>query len=364
MNELWFRTRLRTFPRSVVVLDVSAAAGGLWPVLLSTVEGLGEALPEAARPDVAFLGGRERIPFAAFLRDAERLHAANAGRGRAISPLLDTFGTAWPAKVAILATRPIVDLADWKHTPFSSRLVVVKTDPTASISDGACTEADLTDVDAVAKLVHQPVAAVRVSLPGGLPVAWDNPAFQFADGSLVAESLADVSAGFLSAEADAAPIAEAVRADGAADRIDVEPIDPPGPAPWLPLTSPELTVLDSWRGGRAAHCPRCGEDHAVGVVACRGGGVLLPSLGKPTGGFVRLRVKMFQASFQAVRGSVLRVRDDLVAVRAPESTSPVLWRFDAAHREWRLTGERWGVFERLDAPDEFALALPPVEDAP
>ena len=357
MNEVWFRTRMRAFPRPVVVLDVSAAAAPLWPVLLSTVEGLGEVLPEPARPDVAFLGSARRVPFAEFLRDADALHAANAGRGRVISPLLESFRAEWPARVVILGTRPIVDLADWKHTPRVGRLMVVRTDPTVSAANGACAEADLTDVEAVARLVHRPITGVRVSVSGGLPAAWDNPAFRFDAGRLAADTIRDVTAGFLCAADTPVPSAEVAYADGTADRIGVEPVDPPAELPWRPLTSPELTMLDAWRGGRVAHCSRCGAGHAVGELVCRDGGWMLPSLATvPPGGFVRLRVKMFQASFQPTRGPVLRTADEAAVVRT-QSGPPVVWRFDPTRGAWAPTDEPWGAFERL-GDDEFALAVP------
>jgi hypothetical protein len=360
VNEFWFQTRPRSLPRPVVVLDVSAAAAPLWPVLLSTAEGLAEALPGPARPDAAFLGGSERFPLDQFLAHVDRLHAANAGRGRVVSPLLESFRGAWPGRVVVLAARPVVDLPDWRHTPFVRRLTVVRLDPAVPVADGVFPEADLTDIAAVAALIDQPPLAVRVRVPGGIPVAWDNPAFRFAGGQLEADPGAEtaVRAGFLCPSEPPAAVAEVARGDGTADPLPVGPADPPEPPPWLPLTAAELTLLHSWQAGRPAHCPRCGADHEPGAVACpTGGGVLLPSLARlPAGAFIRLRVRMFQASYQPVPSPVLWVGESAVVVRPPDGPATV-WRFDTDRDGWHPTSEPWGPFERLDG-DEFALMLP------
>lgn len=350
MHESWFRIRMRSFPRPVVVLDVSAAAAGLWPVLLSTLEGLVDA-----RPDVAFLGGSARVPLDDFLRNADALHAANAGRGRVIGPLLDLFREDWPARVVVLAARPVVDLADWAATPFAPRLAVVRLDPTVEIAAGEFLEADLVDVGSVARLVDLPPALVEVSAPASLPVGWDDPRFRFVNGRLIASSdgVGDVRIGFLSPAERVEATANLLRAGTAPDRLPVSPCEPPDARPWQPFTSAELAMLDAWRGGRPAYCPACRGDHVPGVVACAAGAWAFPSLVRVTPGeFVRVKLKMFQATFQPA-GPALRLGELAVVVRSPE---PGVWRF--RDDRWQPAGESWGPFERIANDDEFALALP------
>jgi hypothetical protein len=360
VNEVWFRLRSRALPRPVVVLDVSAAAAPLWPVLLGTVEGLAEELPEPDRPDVVFLGGTERFPLDRFLRSADELSAVNQGRGRVISPLLESFGESWPARVTVVAVRPVWDLADWRETPNGGRLAVVRTDPTVPVSGGGFRETDLTDVPAVAAVVARRPSAVRVGVLGGIPVWWDNETYRFEDGRLTANARLDtaVRAGFLCANDGPEPTAELVWADGGTDQLPIEWIEPPSRPVWRPFTATELTALTAWRGGRPAHCPACRTDHPPGVVVCPTGPGLLPSLdGLPSGSLARLRVKMFQAAYDPVAGPVLRV-GEAVVVRVSPGGRPVVWRFDSGEDRWRPTDEPWGLFERTGPDDEFALTLP------
>lgn len=352
MHEAWYRIRLRPAPRPVVALDVSAAAAGLWPVLLSTLEGLAEALPETVRPDVAFLGGSSRVPLDQFLRAADALHAANAGRGRVIAPLLDVMRD-WPGRVVVVASRPVVDLADWVTTPFAKRIAVVRLDPTVAVSGGAFPETDLIDVGSVARLLDLPAAEVRVSARDGLPVGWDGASFRFDSGRLVANAAAvgELRVGFLSPVERPDATAELVHPGGEVDVLPVSPCEPPEARPWQPFTSGELTMLDAWRGGRPAYCAACGREHVPGVVACPSGAWAFPSLNRVPGGFARVKVRMFQATFQPA-GPVLRLGEAAVVVRDPR---PTVWRFDGG---WTPAAEQWGPFERIAADDEFALALP------
>jgi hypothetical protein len=363
VNEFWFQARVRPVPRSVVVLDVSAAAAPYWPALRNTVEQLAELLTPNAHPDVAFLGSAERIPLARFRRAAEPLHAANAGRGRVISPLLESFREAWPEAVLLLAARPVIDLADWRLAPHPNRLTVVRLDPGVPVADGACSETERIDFDAMAKLM-QPPPSVRLHLPGRIPFAWDNPSYRFDAGALVADpgEGGDVRVGFLSAAEGAAPVAELLSASGAVSRLALAPAEPLQPLPWLRFAAPECAVLEAWRDGRSAYCSRCGTDHAPGQVACPAGGALLPSLAKLLpGGFVRVGADA--ASYQPVPSPALRVGETALVVRAPAGARPTVWRYDAVSSQWRATGEPWGLFERIVPGDEYALTMPPVPRA-
>jgi hypothetical protein len=363
VNEFWFQARVRPVPRSVVVLDVSAAAAPFWAAQRNAVEQLAEALPPAALPDVAFLGSSERIPLARFRRAAEQLHAANAGRGRVVSPLLESFREAWPEAILLLAARPVIDLADWHHTPHAGRLTVARLDSGVPVADSARSEMERIDLDAMAKLMRPP-PSVRIRLSGGIPFAWDNPSYRFDAGALVADpgEGGDVRVGFLSVTKDAAPIAELLSTSAPLSRLPLAPAEPLQALPWLRFTASECAVLEAWCNGQSAYCSRCGTDHAPGRVACPTGGALLPSLAKLLpGGFVR--VGLDATSYQPVPSPALRVGEAALVVRAPAGASPAVWRYDAASSQWRATGEPWGLFERIEPSGEFVLTMPPVPRA-
>jgi hypothetical protein len=361
VNEFWFQARVRPVPRPVVALDVSAAAAPFWAAQRNAAEQLAEALPPAAQPDVAFLGSAERIPLARFRRAAEQLHAANAGRGRVVSPLLESFREAWPEAVLLLAARPVFDLADWQHTPHAGRLTVARLDPGVPVVDGACSELERIDLDAMAKLMRPPPSA-RIHQPGGIPFAWDNPSYRFDAGALVADpgEGGDVRVGFLSMTDEATPVAELLAGNAPVSRLSLAPAEPLQSLPWLRFTAPECAVLEAWRNGRSAYCSRCGTDHAPGRVACPTGGAILPSLAKLLpGGFVR--VGPDATSYQPVPSPALRVGEAAMVVRAPAGARPTVWRCDASS-QWHATGEPWGLFERVE-PGEYVLTMPPVPRA-
>jgi len=365
MNETWFQLRSRSFPRPVVVLDVSAAAAALWPVLHSTVEGLAEELPAAARPDVAFLGDSVRYPLDAFLKRADELIAVNRGRGRIISPLLESFGAHSPARVVVITTRPVIDLADWRSSPNAGRIAVIRTDPTVPIANGLYPETDLADVRAVAAVVHQPVAQIRLAVEGGLPVSWDIRSYRFENGELVADPSAgswDVRAGFLVGKESATASARLIRADKTFDPLPVENAETPEEPQWLPFPPSELTALDAWRAGRSAHCRACGQDHTPGVVACSDEkGTILPSTVRLGTGFVRVRVKMFKADFASTARPTCLLSDGRVAVSTADE--PELWAFDSDSNQWQKSDEPGRRFERLSEDDEYAIALPAARGA-
>jgi hypothetical protein len=357
VNEFWYQIKLRSFPRPVVVLDVSTASAGLWPVLASTVEGLAEAHSAAGQPDVAFLGSAERVPLADFLKSLDERFTANRGRGRVVGPLFDSFRGAWPARVVVIAARPVLDLADWASSQLARRLAVVRVDPTVPVAGGYLPENDLSDVESVARLVVVPLPAVRIR--GGMPVGWDNLAYRFESGELVSDPGwgGDVRIGFLTPGEKPGVVAELVRPGLDADRLRAVPVDPPALPAWRPFTSAELTLLDAWRGGRAGYCSRCRSDHAPGVVICPDGGRAFPSLERvDPGSFVRVRVRLVEANFQPTPGPVLRIGEEAVVHRSGDGLA--VWRYDPVVEEWRATGERWGPFERTGPGDEFALALP------
>jgi len=362
--ETWFQLRSRSFPRPVVVLDVSAAAGPLWPVLQSTVEGLAEELPVADQPDIAFLGGTVRYPLDTFLKQAHELYAVNRGRGRVISPLLESFGAHWPARVVVVCTRPVIDLADWRSYSTATRLAVIRTDPTLPLTNGLYPETELADVRSVAAVVHQPVKQIRLRVEGGLPVAWDNPSYHFEKGNLVADPSTggwDVRAAFLSSSESPVPKAHLVRGDNTTDPLQVDRAEAPEASHWTPFPPAELTILDTWRAGRSAHCRLCDSEHAFGIVTCPNGeGSVLPSLARfVSGGFVRVRVKMFRADFESMARPTTTLPDGRIAVRVDPRGLPAIWSFDSDKNQWSATGENASLFERLGTDDEYALALPP-----
>ena len=325
MTVFWYHVRPEAGPRPLVILDVSTAAAGLWPILTSTLEGLAEELPDLRRPDVAFLGGSDRYSYADFARRTDALYAANAGRGRVISPTLEALGDDWPTRVVVIAANPIVDLGDWFHPPFDERLAVVSLDPSVPIA-GEGRDVYVGDLDMATLATHVSPKAIqlRITVAGGLPVAWTNLAYRFDEARLTADNTdagAVVTGWFCPSASEEPPLATAERTwdNGRTTAVDVTSADASAESDWLPFTGAELTPLNAWRRRQPAGCDQCHGDHPPGQVACAtGNGTLLPSLAGRPRGFVRVRMQAIKGSYQFVPNAVAVLGPESAAVLPPD----------------------------------------------
>lgn len=359
MSDYWFEIQPPELPRNVVVLDASAAAAGLRPVFGSLIEGLAEERSAEELPEIAFLGGTRCYSYSEFIRDSEAIFSANAGRGRVLSPLLEALRDSIPVRVLLIAAGRIVDLEDWNHTPFAERIAVLRTDPSLTIA-GPNRDFDLSDLDmaGIARLACLRAVRFRISWAGGFPFAWSNSAFQFDQGSLVADEMGPVICGWrVPGESDAmSPVAEVAWESGLVMRAVVEPAEPMMVEEWRPFTGAELTRLDAWRLRTSAVCDRCGGEHTPGQLRCLNGELgVLPTLRDRPRGFARVRVKTFQASYQATPNPVAMLGPSS-AVVLPIDSSAIRWDFDVGRSEWR-PGSSFGPFERFGS-DEFLLTIP------
>jgi len=367
VDEIWFQIRVSPPIRSLVVFDVSAAAAPFWANQIKLVQSVAEIVPPTEHPEIGFLGSTARAPLGQFLQSPQRWYAAHAGRGRVISPLFESFRENWPARVLVCASRPPVDLLDWRQSPHAHRVAVIGIDPADSSGGVGWPTIAIDDPRAAGGLLTRRPRSAHVKVPGGFPIAWDNPHYRVAAGGLVLDGMADpeIRVGFLCGLPQRDPTAHQLWQDDTTTPLSVEVVPSPEPSSWQPMTPLELAVLDAWRDGRAARCGHCGQLHQPGEVACADGVWALPSLasGEP-GGFARVQVSTFQARYQAVRGPAIGVAHSVIVVRDPPGSSPVVWRFDGAREEWARTGETWARFEPIGSADLFVLALPPAGRGP
>jgi hypothetical protein len=357
VNEFWFHIRLRGALQPLIVLDVSQAAQGSWPVFHSTVEALAEELPVTHQPEVVFLGSAERLPLRTFLAQADSLWSSNRGRGRVISPLLDSLEQRWPSRVVVLAAKALHDLDDWATHPNAGRLKLFSTSPFT-----ACLPVQLlSDVSGVCLALSAGPPSIRISATSAIPFAWDQPEYYLAAATVRCQSETgrDVRVGFLSSVEKLQAKAELLLDDGSADPLGVKPCDAPEANAWSLLTAAELTILEAWRGRASFPCKHCSAAHPPGEICSVS--KLFPSLRTiPIGGYAVLRLQMFQAMFQPVSCSAYKLAPDQVIHRSPSVPEPQLARL--VDDVWTFTDERPGWFIQLDSPDRFLLALPYVPE--
>lgn len=371
VNVHWFTISATTFPRNVVIVDVSRAAAGMQPVLASLIEGLAEETPEPEQPVIAFLGGTARYPLTEFLRRSDNLFAQNAGRGRVIAPTLEAITKPWPVRVTVFAAQPIFDLEDWLQPPYGSRLGVIPLDSTVPIAGPNRDVAlDSLDMAGIARIVNPRPLELRMRVTGGLPVGWSDSAWRCEPGLAVHSGIpaAPPRIGWL-LPPDVTVVeacCETAWEGGLTTRHKLETTAAPvSTSDWQTLTGLELTRLDAWRLRRPAACDHCQQDHPPGQVHCANGDTgLLPTLATLSirdAGFLRVKIKTFQASVLPVPEPRV-ILSDTAVVGVNAEGLPIRWEFDPARQKWAV-GRTLSTFERI-TPEEYLLTLPQASPVP
>lgn len=357
MNEFWFEFDPPRPARGALLLDASRGAAPFAPVLLSLLEGLRDEVPAAAWPEVGFLGGAKLWPLGEFLARADELLAANAGRGRFLTPTLLALPRL-DRPVAVYAFGPLPDLEDWRGTPEFARAALAKLSPDIPLSDGRMDEAVAASVGELAALVCRPPSGARVRTGHGVPAEWDNDSYVPEPGGLATRDAARSRLRLcLLARQTPEPAGRLLSPDGDGTSVPLTPVDAPPPPAFRPLEPAEFTVLDQWRRQGRYDCA-CGAAHPAGRWVCDGGSApvpLIPAFRELCeGAFVTVRLKTFAGQILPVARRALALPDGSVAVSGDEGPRRLMWDDEA--EAWADAGAFAQAFVKLSG-ELYAVRL-------
>jgi hypothetical protein len=338
--EQWHIVILEPGPRPALVLDVSESAQKLAPYLRSLAEGVLEALPEANRPRLFFLGNPQPFDPAEFPAMSERWFAQNSGRGSFIAPIFEYLANEPSTATAIAGAGRIFDLGDWRGHPLAERAIWAKVGP-VGLTDGVYPEETYT-CEQLAERLNNPPVRVEVWGDGMIPFFWDDPSFQFDHGKLVgSRNNGTMLVGTLAPEADLIRAA-VLQANGTRRTLALSPAEAPALSDWFKLPMSELNLLNQCRRTGRYQCPVCHTDHPFGQFRCNRPGArpifsTLDAL--PRGGFCLLDSSAWETKYRYHPCAGLQLAPDAVAVRTADGGAEI-WRFDGHANVWTSNGER------------------------
>jgi hypothetical protein len=190
LKEIWAKVDVLRQSRLALVLDVSESAQARWPSILRLALDTLERVPETCQCSIYFLGDTRSYSKDELRRDGASLYREHRGRASVISPLLDGLAEGQDTAYIVLCEGRIYDLEDWVDTPFAERLVL------ANFGEHPVAEGTLSECDASVEQIFEsaPLRArlgtpIRLEISGKavMPFQWDNAAFTFNNGKLMAE---------------------------------------------------------------------------------------------------------------------------------------------------------------------------------
>ncbi len=316
--------------RALLIVDASESAAEHRERIARLVAQVLSELPADAEITLNFLGSSERRPAGAFSARASEWLDANRTRASLLTPNLSVLPEAAPPPVVIVGSGPIYDLEDWSESRVLDGAVFCSIGRSLreGLASGACRGTELTDPppSQLVQRIHNPVARLRITGLGFMPVRWNHAGLRLvlsAGGAVLeGENLgrAPIMVRYHAPEGER-PTAEATRANGASERLPTDDVAPQavGLASAEGLLSPaECEVFQRARAGQAFTCPVCGETHAAETTRCLAGHSILgvpvyPSL--PSGGFAALSAAGAEVSYRMFGSDTLPLTLDRVAVR-------------------------------------------------
>jgi len=342
--EQWYSLTLKPGPRSALILDVSESAKPFWPVLRSLTVGVLESLPADSWPEIFFLGNPQPFPPEEFVAKAESWHAANAGRGSIITPILEELAGEPNRAVAVVGSGRIFDLPDWSDVAIARHAIWCRYGP-AALTEGIYSEEAYT-VEQLAEKLNNPAVRVEVSGTGVMPFFWDDPTFRWQLGLLAGtKTSGSLLLGILSPAPEQAS-ARAVLANGSEQILSLEPAEAPPPPEWRELPSREDNLLrQALRQGRYA-CPACQQLHPAGQWRCTDPAATpnFPTLANTVGGFAIADTSAWQTRVRLHPCASLQLKPDAVAMHMADGAEII--RFDG--QSWQVSGERMRPIHSLE----------------
>ena len=274
--ETWYRLELSTHQSVCFVLDASDIGLKHQNAALQLLAHLRNQLPRFNQNTLAFLGSDSRFEAKKLTADGASLFLTNQRRLSTIAPVYESAGH--DVRFVILAASPIFDVQDWQDTPQFNRSVFVNLG-NESLTNGLTPELP-PDVSRIAERLESVLSSVRIAAAGGLPLSWDNPAYQLQTGmELQARNADQYSVTFAIAGPLSEVNAECLFTNGERQMVSPTHIDrlTIGGA-WGSLPDErEVTIAQECISNRQYSCPHCKKIHRRSELSCIIQGQFLPT---------------------------------------------------------------------------------------
>lgn len=351
MTEFWLSLRLEPQKHLALVLDASDSAAEARGAILGAARQLLQSVGESASASLFFLGCHGSWPLGKdALAEIERRWPGQH-RPSLIGPVFERLREDDGTLAVIIGSGCIFDLEDWTAEPGGPLERAVFLAPDLSMTGGLRPEARAFSLGLLPPGWDEAVAAVAIGSPA-MPFSWDNAAYEWKDGKLVAERPAqpEVRIGFLHPQPVGAQAALQSRG-GRTRLVELQPSAAGPETEWGKM--PALPLEDAMRFQECVErgdylCPRCGHVHeARQVLASCGMARPDPIYNalKGRGGLILLQDRAGVVRFASPACAALRAGRDAVAVR--ENGGFSIYRREGGKDGWRRTSERLEQHQRV-----------------
>ncbi|VTS08438.1 hypothetical protein [Tuwongella immobilis] len=362
MEEAWFEFRIGELPKACLLLDISERTQPFVFVLRSILQGICEMIPEAAWPEVGFLGDSVRYSPRMLLLRGDRFFTENLGRCRVLGPSLRDLTE--PRSVVILGSGPILDLDDWLGFAPLRQCTLVKWNESISLSDGQHPEEIFGEMAQFVEWLNASPQRVQIRAPNAVVIGWDNPDYDWAPVGLSAGEASEpeswtVRVGFLG-ESPVEPIAEVALSSGMVQSQTLQPSAGPMSPRWRPMTAAEHSIIGQWARNGSVTLPDGTQVEAGQWELAHDGKsvLLLESLQSQTrGSFVRIQLDTFAARFQPTESPAIIVGDDRIVIWNPHAFALETYAYRRDTQSWEKESAEQPRFFPLPTRGQYGLLL-------
>lgn len=273
VGQRWLSVADPSADRTVIVIDASDSAIPAEPQIQKLVAGLVAVSHAQFDQRLFFLGSGSSYRLQDFSRKGREWFHENEGRLSIIGPLFEAIGFQGKERCLVFSAGRIFDWEDWEDQPIVRQSVVVNL-RTDSQSVTGTTAAELPpDISQIQQRIAQQITRVEVRGDSILPFFWDNSAYRWENGRLLADIATDfgVRIGLLAkprAEIDSTAFDANSNKAATMKVADASPTDFGN---WLALPEPDADVVRSCVTRGEYACPVCRNNHASQQLSCRAG---------------------------------------------------------------------------------------------
>ena len=274
---------------SVPVVVVLEPIEGAWERIRSVADGLIQTLP-GRFSGLHFLGNKKQyninIP-RDFREQASGWFTENKFRVALISPIFEALeSTKFKGMVAVIASRPPVDINDWFDTDILSRTLFITLDEPFRLDNEITELQSIRGIDRIRDALENPPLEVSLKGDGFVPLCWEiqqggEAIINFSNGYFelqVAPGGMDFTI-HLKAISSEPPVLEIKKKRGNREIIEGERENPWFPdVEWREIPEKLIPVIEAGLQKSQYQCPQCSQYHRYDVFLCPQGDQILTGI--------------------------------------------------------------------------------------